>query len=322
MTGIERASEQGVMLRNRVLKNFRHHRKWAQRENISCFRVYDRDIPEIPFAIDYYDGRLYVAQFVKKEEENVLVKEGEWGRQLLFPLAAALEVSWDDVFVKTRRRQTGANQYSAKGTESNRFVVQEGDFRFYVNLVDYLDTGLFLDHRKTRAMVAAEAKEKRMLNLFCYTGSFQVYAAGAGAGETIGVDLSNTYTQWAQENLKLNGLLHPKHELITGDTLTEVGRLKQKGKLFDLVVVDPPTFSNSKKMEGTWDVQRDHGDLLHRVHEILAPAGVVYFSTNHRRFKLTPDIGQLFQLEEITYKTIPPDFRNKKIHRCWRMSRK
>jgi 23S rRNA G2069 N7-methylase RlmK/C1962 C5-methylase RlmI len=286
---------------------------------VRCYRLYDRDIPEIPLVIDWYEGRLHVAEFQKKDADPECSGEA-WMATVLAPTAMVLQVPEDKLFFKVRDRQRGQQQYQAKGADFNRVEVSECGHRFLVNLVDYLDTGLFLDHRRTRAMVAQEAEGKAVLNLYCYTGSFSVYAAAAGAATTLGIDLSGTYLDWARANLDLNGLDKSRNRLHRGDVLEQLAELDKGGEKFDLVVVDPPTFSNSKALEGVFDVQRDHVALLLAVRKVLAADGVVYFSTNHRRFRLDENaIGGAYQVVDISAKTQPLDYRDQKIHRCWRM---
>jgi 23S rRNA G2069 N7-methylase RlmK/C1962 C5-methylase RlmI len=310
---------QGEMLCNRVRKNRKQLRKWSEREAVHCYRLYDRDIPELPLVIDWYQGRLHVAEFQKKDVGPE--RSGEaWMKAVLAATATALQVEPDKIFYKVRDRQRGQSQYQSQGADYNRIEVSEAGHRFLVNLVDYLDTGLFLDHRQTRAMVAAESSGKAVLNLFCYTGSFSVYAAAAGAATTLGVDLSGTYLDWARANLELNELDKARNRLRRGDVLEQLAEIATTGERFDLAVVDPPTFSNSKALEGVFDVQRDHVRLLAAVRKLLAPGGVVYFSTNHRRFKIDlHDLSARFDVTEISHKTVPQDFRDKQIHRSWRL---
>lgn len=319
----QKAKDQSEVLCNRVRKNFKNLKKWAEREQIHCFRLYDRDVPEIPLVIDWYQGRLHVAEFAKNHSDNETRHGEEWMRALVAPLAEEFGVADRDIYYKVRNRQRGQKQYQAKGEQYKRVEVEEGGHRFLVNLEDYLDTGLFLDHRRTRAMVAAESKGKSVLNLYCYTGSFQVYAAGAGAATTVGIDLSATYLEWSRANLELNGFEAARNRLIRGDVLEELQNFVRSGEKFDLVVVDPPTFSNSKRLEGVFDVQRDHLEILRTVHALLAKEGVVYFSTNHRRFKFEDDaVQELFDFREISAKTLPKDYRDKKIHRAWRLAKR
>jgi 23S rRNA G2069 N7-methylase RlmK/C1962 C5-methylase RlmI len=310
------ADARAEMLANRVRKRARHLRRWARREGVTCYRLYDRDIPEIPLAIDWYDGRLHVARYRRAGDEDDPDAGPAATRALAAAAAAALEVPSGRVFVKERRRQRGLEQYERVGAAGERFAVTEGGHRFWVNLSDYLDTGLFLDHRLTRAMVAAEAAGARFLNLFCYTASFTVYAARAGALSSTSVDLSNTYLDWARDNLTLNDVDPVRHRLVRGDVLS----LLDGGELgtFDLAVLDPPTFSNSKKMDRVLDVKRDYPELVQLTLAHLRPGGVLYFSSNAR--KLTVDPGLVDgEVADLTARTIPPDFEGRASHRCWRI---
>ncbi len=295
------------MFANRLRKNARHLAKWARREQVTCWRVYDRDIPEVPITVDTYEGALVVNDY--------RIDPGDAG--WLDELAAAARDVLDakDVFVKRRERlvdRQEGHQYERLASEGAWRTVREGGHAFRVNLSDYVDTGLFLDHRITRSKVAAEPA-RTMLNLFAYTGSFSVYAAAAGMATTT-VDLSNTYLDWARENLVLNQL---DSELVHADVREFLADARQQRRTWDLVVVDPPTFSNSKRMRYTWDVQRDHAALLRDVIAVC-PAGVIWFSTNRRRFKLElaePGV----EIADMTRATIPPDFRDSHVHRAYRL---
>ncbi|MCA9545470.1 MAG: class I SAM-dependent methyltransferase [Myxococcales bacterium] len=300
------------MFGNRLRKVWRHRRKWASREGITCLRLYDRDIPEVPLVVDRYHDRLYLAEFVRAGEPA----DDDWIQAMCAAAAEALGVAVDDVFVKRRDRQRGDAQYTRLARERAMFVVEEGGLRFQVNLSDYLDTGLFLDHRQTRAMVREASAGRRVLNLYAYTGSFTVYAADGGARGSTTVDLSHTYLDWAGRNLALNHLQGPQHEPVQADVMAWLA--EQRPGQFDVVICDPPTFSNSKRMEGTLDVQRDHGELLRRVARVTAPGGQIWFSTNRRRFQLQASLPGL-AVTEITDQTVPPDFEGKRPHRCWHL---
>jgi len=304
------------MFRNRLLKRAHHLRRWPAK-GITCYRLYDRDIPEAPLAVDTYEGHLHVAEY-DRPHDRAPGSQADWLDLMVRAAAEALDVGSGDVFFKRRERQRGLSQYERQSDEGRTFVVGEGGLKFRVNLSDYLDTGLFLDHRITRSLVRDEAAGRRVLNLFAYTGTFTVYAAAGGARSTTTVDLSNTYLEWARENILLNGLGGRQHALVRSDVMAFL-RACPGNEVFDLAVVDPPTFSNSKMAEDNWDVQRDHAALLGLLAEHLAEGAVVYFSTNFRRFKLDEAVRAAFEAEEITARTIPPDFRNKRIHRCWRM---
>lgn len=303
---------QAEMLENRLRKRGRHLRKWARREDVTCYRLYDRDIPEVPLVIDWYEGHLHVARFAREFPDE----DPAWMDTLVAHAARALDVPAARVHVKERRRQRGLAQYERLDDSDMYLVVGEGGHRFAVNLDDYLDTGLFLDHRLTRARVEREARGKRFLNLFCYTGAFTVYAAAGGASASVSVDLSNRYLDWAERNMALNELAGPAHRFVRVDVLEYLRSVRER---FDLVVLDPPTFSNSKKMEGVLDVQRDHVELIGRTLSLLRPGGVLYFSTNARRFKLAAESISASEIEDITRATLTEDFRARPAHRCWRI---
>jgi len=311
------------MLTNRLRKRWRHFRKWAKREGVTCYRVYDRDIPEIPLCVDWYEGKVHIAEVARKTRKGapeLSPSEHErWIRSLVEATRVALAVKPEDVFVKLRERQRGKNQYERFDDRYATFVVSEGGLEFQVNLSDYLDTGLFLDHRPTRARVREEARGKRVLNLFAYTGSFTVYAADGGARSTTTVDLSRTYLDWARRNLELNELLLPRHLLVQADVLRFVEEARREPFKYDLVILDPPTFSNSKRMTSHFDVRAHHGDLLRSVLALTQRDGVVYFSTNSRRFRLDEAAIGPAEIEDITKSTVPPDFHHGTAHRCWRL---
>jgi 23S rRNA G2069 N7-methylase RlmK/C1962 C5-methylase RlmI len=312
-------------LGNRVRKNLKHLRKWARREGVTCFRVYDRDIPEVPVAIDLYEERAVLQDIRTAYSDRDEAAAEAWLDAVAEAARDALELAPGDVYVKVRermaqRRETG-RQYERVGDRGAWHEVGEGGHRFLVNLSDYLDTGLFLDHRITRARVGAESAGKRVLNLFCYTGSFTVYAAREGASRSLSVDLSKTYLDWAGENLARNRIDARAHELRHGDVREVLDELGAGGARFDLAVVDPPTFSNSKRMDGTFDILRDHPALLAQVARVMAPGGVIWFSTNHRRFKLAVPAryAPSWRVSDETRATLPPDFRDAKIHQAWRI---
>ena len=312
--------DQAREFRNRLVRMGRHWKKWARRQGITCFRLYDRDVPEVPLAIDWYEGHLHVAEYVRPHDRTE-IEHRAWLDRMLAVAAEALEVDRGQVAVKRRQRQRGRSQYERAADEGQRLVVREGGHQFEVNLTGYLDTGLFLDHRLTRAMVEREANGKRFLNLFGYTGAFTVYAAAGGAAETVTVDLSQTYLDWARHNLRLNGFDQPAHQLVRENAPAWLRRLSPKrGGQFDLAVVDPPTFSNSKSLRRDWDVERDHVELLNLLIQRMSPGGRIYFSTNFRRFKLRQDEIFGAKFREISRQTVPPDFRNRRIHRCWTLA--
>ncbi|MEN9798671.1 MAG: hypothetical protein RL653_2367 [Pseudomonadota bacterium] len=305
---------------NRLKKNLRHLSRWAARAGHTCYRVYDKDVPEFPYAVDWYDGRVQLVEFPRRRA----LARGEQDSEraaVLDTVSRVLAVPPERISVKTHLPQPwGRAQYGRTGDEGEFFTVVENGLRFRVNLGDYLDTGLFMDHRDTRARVRSEARGKRVLNLFAYTGSFSVYAAAGGAASTTSVDLSNTYCDWAQENLELNALWNDRQEIIRADVLQWMEQAARGGRTFDLIVLDPPSFSTSKKMERSFNVQRDQLKLLAQARALLAPGGVLYFSTNFRGFELKADQLRGLRAEELTPASLPPDFHDKALHRCWRMT--
>jgi 23S rRNA (cytosine1962-C5)-methyltransferase len=304
---------------NRVRKNARHWGRWARRRAISCYRVYDRDIPEFAFALDVYGERAHLQEYDRGDGHAA----GHEDRLRQVHLAAAEALGFDPmrVSLKRRARRHAGEQHEKTGRRGEDFAVDEAGHRFLVNLEAYLDTGLFLDHRNTRALVAGEAPGKRFLNLFCYTGSFTVYAAAAGASSSVSVDLSSTYLDWARRNLALNRIDLRQHVLERADARRWLDDAAGAGRRFDLIVLDPPAFSTSKAMRGVLDIQRDYRALLSGCARLLDEGGVLYFSTNLRTFKF--DAAALpISAEEISARTVPEDFRNRRVHRCWRMVRK
>jgi 23S rRNA (cytosine1962-C5)-methyltransferase len=305
------------VLRNRVLKNQRHLAKWARRAGVEAYRLYDRDIPEFPLAIDRYADWLHVQVFERKRP--LAVDELEAIRA---ELADVLGVPPQQVVLKHRRRQRGLAQYEKRAADTPSFTVAERGLRFEVNLGRYLDTGLFLDHRETRQMVRERAAGRSFLNLFAYTGSFTVYAAAGGARRSVTVDMSHTYQAWSRRNLLRNGLDDPRrHSLVQADVLAFLARMRDERARFDLVVLDPPSFSNSKRMRGIFDIQRDHPALLAQTLALLAPGGELLFSTNRQGFRLDPAVQAQAGVEDISRMTIPPDFARHTPHRCWLLRR-
>ena len=308
------------MFANRLRKNLLRLEPWAEREHIDCFRIYDADMPEYAFAIDVY-GRgarhVYVQEYAPPKTVNQ-ESARERRREALAVLPEVLSVPLAQVHSRVRKPQKGAEQYEKRESVAERHAVQEGGLKFWVNFRDYLDTGLFLDHRIVRDRLRAWAKDADFLNLFCYTGSASVYAAAGGARSTTGVDLSNTYLDWAHENLLLNGFPGNNHELYRADCLQWLEEQELQGPRFDLIFVDPPTFSNSKRMEGVLDVQRDHVGIIRRSLKLLRRSGRLVFSTNFTRFKLDSDALADLAIEDISAASIPQDFeRHARIHHCF-----
>jgi 23S rRNA (guanine2445-N2)-methyltransferase / 23S rRNA (guanine2069-N7)-methyltransferase len=294
------------MFENRLRKNYKHWSRWAEREEIHCYRIYDADLPEYAVAIDLYEDAVHVQEYAPPKEIEASIAEARL-RDVMRALPEI--VGRSELHLKVRRRQKRGLQYEKVDAAKSEKIVREGGHRFVVNLSDYVDTGLFLDHRRLRSMIGELARGKRFLNLFAYTGTATVYAREAKS--TTSVDLSNTYLDWAQRNFELNQM---KGELIRADVLDYLPSEKRK---FDLIFMAPPTFSNSKGMEGTLDIQRDHAQMITSAMKLLAPEGVLLFSNHFRRFKM----DELpFSVENITPKTLPKDFaRNPRIHNAWKI---
>ncbi len=317
--GVRTWEQQAEAFANRLTRMNKHWARWARRQGITCFRLYDRDVPEVPLAIDWYEGWLHVAEYDRPHDRTEL-EHGRWLEYMVDAAAEVLGVARSQISLKRRLRQRGLSQYDRQADAGQVLHVSEGGHAFEVNLFDYLDTGLFLDHRITRGMVQKESKGKRVLNLFAYTGAFSVYAAGGGAASTTTVDLSNTYLDWGRTNMSLNGFEQPWQQFIRDDALSFLNYLPNRHwPPFDLAIVDPPTFSNSKRFADVWDVQRDHVQLLNGLIPFMSEGGKIFFSTNFRRFKLQAELLQGVTIREISRQTVPPDFRNRRIHRCWTM---
>ncbi len=301
---------------NRLGKNIKHLMKWAKRNGIEAWRIYDRDIPQFPFAVDVYGSQIHLQEY----DTGWLMQPEEyeaWLAEIIEAIVFVTGFSSDDIHLKRRERQKGVQQYEKTGRAGEDFVIEENGRRFWVNLDKYLDTGLFLDHRNTRKKVGDTAAGKRFLNLFSYTGSFTVYAATGGAVSSETVDLSNTYLDWARRNFELNGIDLAKHQIIRADVFQYLQTAFEAGKQFDLIVMDPPSFSNSKKMSDTLDIQRDHARLIQGAMKLLAPNGLMYFSNNLRSFALDESIAEQYLVKDISKQSVPDDFHNKKIHQCW-----
>ncbi len=311
------AERQANEFRNRLTKRARHLRRWPSR-GITCYRLYERDIPEVPLIVDRYEDRLHMSEFARPHDRTP-AEHADWLDLMIKTAGEVMEVHPKNIFMKFRDRQRGDSQYERRGSDGHVLVVQEGGLKFQVNLSDYLDTGLFLDHRNTRGLFREAAAGKRVLNLFGYTGSFTVYAAAGGAAATTTVDSSNTYLEWAEENLRLNNLQGGMHRMVRNDAADYLRNL-HADVMFDLAIVDPPTFSNSKDRVHDWDIQRDHVPLLTKLTKHMTPGGVIFFSTNFRRFKLAEAELPGLQIREISKQTVPDDFRNRRIHRCWRFT--
>lgn len=303
------------MFKNRLEKVFKHRFKLSKRQQIYCFRIYDRDLPEFPLIIEWYNGKVYVAEY-KSQHKLSEEQYAEWFDKSLEVIKAVTNLTDDDIFCKSRQRKVDRfNQYQKTGNLKEEFIVQEAGLKFLINLSDYLDTGLFLDHRITREMVREKVAGKKFLNLFCYTGSFTVYAAAGGAEETWSIDLSNTYIDWAKRNLELNTNNVQNHRFIKADVLQYLPEIPDN--YFDVIVLDPPSFSNSKMMKDILDIQRDHEDLINNCLTKLKSGGFLYFSTNLRNFKLNHEAILSSSIKNITASTTPFDFENKLFRYCY-----
>lgn len=302
--------------RNRLIKNRKHLASWLKREGVHCYRVYDADLPEYAAAIDVYGDELLIQEYQapSKIPENLAQKRL---RELTHVATDVFALSAEKVHVRTRARQKGMSQYEKMDDSQHYQVVEEGGLKFWVNLHDYLDTGLFLDHRSTRALIRERSRNKHVLNLFSYTGSVSVYAAAGGAASTTSVDMSRTYGDWALQNFELNDLEGEQHQFIQADVMQWLPTVRET---FNLIFVDPPTFSNSKRMDDVFDVQRDHVALLHDCLRLLAPGGEIIFSNNFRRFQLDKEAFSHCLIEDWSKRTLPMDYaRNPRIHQCWRI---
>ncbi|MFT4702330.1 MAG: 23S rRNA (cytosine1962-C5)-methyltransferase [Bradymonadia bacterium] len=298
---------------NRLRKNHKHIAKWAKRHDVTCYRIYDRDMPEVPFAIDWYDGRVHVSEYQRRNAEE---RPDSWLGEHLVALSDALGVSDQELYFKQRDRQRGTTQYGRVSDDLETVVVEEAGQKFLVNLSDFVDTGLFLDHRPLRQHVRKMCAGKRVLNLFGYTGAFSVQAAAGGASETCTVDMSATYLAWAGKNMDMNGHVGPNHKLLQVDVLQWMTQ-DAPVRAYDIIVLDPPTFSNSKRMRESFEVQRDHIGLIRDAQRLLAPGGMIYFSSNKRGFKVDEGALPGSEFASLTRWSVPEDFKRSKPHQSW-----
>ncbi len=307
------------MFQNRLQKVFKHIRKQAQKNNISCYRIYDRDLPEFPLIIDIYKDKVYVAEYKSKHKLDETSYQ-YWLSESIEIIKEVTASTANELFIKKRERQKGEQQYSKLNHHKAELIVNENGLSFIVNLSDYLDTGLFLDHRITRQMVREIANNKRVLNLFAYTGSFSVYAAAGGAETITTVDMSKTYIHWAKRNMMYNQLLdEQKQHFIQDDVLSYLKKVEPNS--YDIIILDPPTFSNSKRMDDVLDIQRDHASLINQCLTILSENGILFFSTNCRNFVLEHNHISTNQIQDITQKTTPYDFEGKLQRKCYRIQK-
>ena len=303
------------MLANRIRKRFRHLSRRFKRQGIDCFRLYDWDIKEVRAVVDWYRGHVVVGEDVRLQTAS------NWLPQMAKAVAQALQIPADRVHVKRRRTNTQEGpRYRWSSSGGKRFEVRERDLRFWVNMDDFLDTGLFSDHRDTRVIIGKLAAGKDFLNLFGYTGSFTCAAAAGKARSTVTVDRSETYLDWACDNLKLNKLWGPQHVLIQSDAGKYLEKMDREKRRFTLAFVDPPSFFQDRSKGVSFDINRDHPDLIQKVLKVMVPGSLLFFSTNHQRFEPQLENLPIQDLTELTLATIPEDYRNKRVHRLWRMT--
>ncbi|RJQ64033.1 MAG: SAM-dependent methyltransferase [Desulfobacteraceae bacterium] len=313
----EKFRYQGEIFANRVKKRFKHFRKRFARQNIEVFRLYDWDIPEVRAVVDWYSGHLVIGEYMRRQSLP------EWLPMMGEAAARALELPMEKVHLKQRRAgKTEGKRYERIAHTDEKLVVSERDLKFYVNLYDYVDTGLFSDHRNTRRIVREGAAGRDFLNLYCYTGAFTCYAAKGGARTTVSVDRSDNALRWAGENLELNGIAKEGNLLVQADAFDFLKNAKRRGKAFDLAVVDPPSYSTTRIRKDEFDVLRDHPRLLEAVVGVMRSGGVIFFSTNHQDFEPRLEPLEVSEAREITRLTIPEDYASKRktIHRCWRIT--
>jgi len=310
-------SEHGEMFANRFKKNLKHLAKWANKNDLDCYRVYDADLPDYAVAVDIYGQHAHVQEYAPPKNidpDKALQRLND----VMHLIPTILDIPASQVVLKLRQKQRGTQQYEAQASQKQRLKVTESGLAFWVNLTDYLDTGLFLDHRITRQKIASLAAGRDFLNLFAYTGSATVYAAMGQAASTTTVDMSNTYLSWAQDNLALNGFKGEQHQFIRANCLEWLQTAQQEQQRYGLIFLDPPTFSNSSRMEGVFDIQRDHVALINLTAQLLDKGGQLIFSTNRRDFKMDKGLLDTLKMQDISHDTLPLDFkRNAKIHACW-----
>lgn len=306
------------MFANRLTKVFRHRSRQARKLGVSCYRVYDHDLPEFPFCLEFYGERLYAAEYLRRHGMDESA-HAAWLDECRQVISAVLGIPPGQIHLRQRRRMAHRDQdqqYQALDRQQEFFTVQEDGLNFLVNLTDYLDSGLFLDHRITRKMVGTQSEGKRVLNLFCYTGSFSVYAAAGKAAQVISVDLSRTYLAWAENNFRANGIgAAGRYRFVHADVLQFLET--QPPRSFDLIVLDPPTFSNSKRMKDFLDIRRDHPQLIRSCLRLLDRDGSIYFSTNLSDFSMDPQVADTADVRDITRATTPFDFEGKLNRWCY-----
>ncbi|MCC7091137.1 MAG: bifunctional 23S rRNA (guanine(2069)-N(7))-methyltransferase RlmK/23S rRNA (guanine(2445)-N(2))-methyltransferase RlmL [Nitrosomonas sp.] len=320
----EQSDQQADMFANRLRKNIKRLAKWIKQHHVHCYRLYDADLPEYAVAVDVYHGDQTWVN-VQEYEPPKTIDPAKANQRLAAAMAVlpqVLDVPTKNIYLKIRRKQKNTDQYEKQGDSRHFHIIEENGCKFWLNFEDYLDTGLFLDHRPLRLLIQQQAKDKRFLNLFAYTGSATIHAVNGGAISSVTIDMSNTYLAWAQRNFVLNGI-RGNHTLVRANCLewlSHQAHAHQKAQ-FDLIFLDPPTFSNSKKMDEAFDIQTEHVALIRDTMALLSSEGILYFSTNFRRFKMNHEALSKYCIEDISKKMIPEDFaRNDRIHYCWKFT--
>lgn len=303
-------------IKNRIQKNYAHKLKWAKRIGTEAFRLYEKDIPEFPFIVDLYKDK---AVIFEKRDEEIDAEKFHHFEYIISAVKEVVNLKESDIVIKQRFRQKGNVQYTKLEDKNEFFTIKEHNATYLINIHDYLDTGLFLDHRPLRQIVYKEAKDKKVLNLFSYTGSISVMAALGGASKVTSVDLSATYMDWTKRNFEVNNIELKNHNFIVDSALDYI---KETNSRFDLIILDPPTFSNSKKMDDDFEVEKDQDYLITHCLKLLNPGGVFYFSNNKRKFKINENLKELCNIQDITPRTIPEDYRDQKIHHCFKITHK
>jgi len=309
------------MFYNRLLKVYKHKSKQAKRLNVSCYRIYDHDLPEFPFAIELYEDKIYVAEYRRRHNMNDEENEA-WLQESFKIISNILQLPEENIYSRERKKLSHreSEQYEKQNFAQQFLKVEENGLKFLINLTDYLDTGLFLDHRITREMVRKESADRRVLNLFCYTGSFSVYAASGNAKIVTSVDLSKTYLEWAKDNFAVNQFKdEKKYFFIHADVLQYLKTLQPNS--FDVIIIDPPTFSNSKRMKDFLDVQRDHVTVINDALKSLSQNGIIYFSTNFSKFVLDEKNIKASSVKNMPKATTPFDFEGKLKRFCFKIGK-
>ncbi len=304
------------MILNRLRKNLKKRKPLLKGGEVEAYRLYEWDIPEYPYIVDVYKDQVVL---YSREDDKIDADKKEHRYHLMDALCELFNIDDDSIIIKERERKKGKNQYEKISRKNIKDEIREYQATLLINLHDYLDTGIFLDHRPMRQRIFSESEGKRVLNLFCYTGTVSVFAALGGASQVTSVDMSKTYLEWAEENFCMNGLEPTEHRFTRANVLDYI---KNSSEKFDLIFLDPPTFSNSKRMDDSFDVERDQVSLIEDTMKLLSDDGVLYFSNNKRKFKLDPVVSEKFSIKDISASTIPVDFRDTEIHKCFKITHK